>query len=456
MSATPERVETPSGTHRPEPTKLFLSLYVLAYFGGWLGVFGPAILSLYTRLTDLFPPSGTGTTAVTALAIASSVGAVAAALANPFIGRLSDRTTSRWGMRTPWLVISSVIFAVGSLVVAFGPANLAVVTLGWAVSQVGFNGMLAVFTAVLPDQIPESILGRVSAVLGMAQNVASLAAVWIVGLFAAGTITFDDMGVITGGEPSSPMRFIVPVAIAVATSLLLVVVLYPVDRRLDKADVPPYDASEFLGSFVFDPRKNPDFTWAWVSRFMFMLGIAYLLVYQAPYSSSHLKFTGADLDRVVLWGTVVAVLGTVITGYFSGQLSDKLQRRKIFVVGSAMGYAVSLVFLSLAAPDNSGLTMALIGLFIGGLAQGVYFGIDLALVTDVLPDRDKDAAKDLGVFNIASAAPQFIAPFIAPVFLSMNLLGSGANGDNFSALFVVAAAFSAVGALLVLPIKSVR
>ncbi|HRC65783.1 MAG TPA: MFS transporter [Dermatophilaceae bacterium] len=446
----------PLATEQREPTKAFLWIYVLAYFGGWLGILGPAILALYTRLADLFPPAGQGTTAVSALAVVSGVGAVAATLANPFIGRLSDRTTSRFGMRTPWLIISSVIFVLGSLVVAFGPANIAVVTIGWSLSQVGFNGMLAIFTAVLPDQIPERMMGRVSSVLGIAMNVASLAAVWLVGLFAAGTITFDDAGVITGGDPSSPLRFIVPVAVAVATSMILVVALRPIDRHIQRSQVPPYSVGEFFGSFVFNPRKNPDFTWAWVSRFMFMLGIAYLLVYQAPYSSAHLKFEGADLDRVVLWGTVVTVVGTVLTGYVAGQLSDRFKRRKPFVIGSAMGYAVSLVFLSLAAPDNSGLPMALVGLFLGGLAQGVYFGIDLALVTDVLPDREADAAKDLGVFNIASAGPQFIAPFIAPVFLGLNLLGSGANQDNFAALFVFAAIFSAIGALLVLPIKAVR
>nr|MBP8837963.1 MFS transporter [Dermatophilaceae bacterium] len=180
----PNPAAAPLAAEQREPTKAFLWIYVLAYFGGWLGILGPAILALYTRLADLFPPAGQGTTAVSALAVVSGVGAVAATLANPFIGRLSDRTTSRFGMRTPWLIISSVIFVLGSLVVAFGPANIAVVTIGWSLSQVGFNGMLAIFTAVLPDQIPERMMGRVSSVLGIAMNVASLAAVWLVGLFA--------------------------------------------------------------------------------------------------------------------------------------------------------------------------------------------------------------------------------------------------------------------------------
>ena len=64
----------PLATEQREPTKAFLWIYVLAYFGGWLGILGPAILALYTRLADLFPPAGQGTTAVSALAVVSEIG----------------------------------------------------------------------------------------------------------------------------------------------------------------------------------------------------------------------------------------------------------------------------------------------------------------------------------------------------------------------------------------------
>jgi len=36
----------PLATEQREPTKAFLWIYVLAYFGGWLGILGPAILAL--------------------------------------------------------------------------------------------------------------------------------------------------------------------------------------------------------------------------------------------------------------------------------------------------------------------------------------------------------------------------------------------------------------------------
>ena len=43
--------------------------------------------------------------------------------------------------------------------------------------------------------------------------------------------------------------------------------------------------------------------------------------------------------------------------------------------------------------------------------------VDLALVVDVLPDND-NAAKDLGVFNIAGALPFSVAPGIASAVLA--------------------------------------
>lgn len=60
----------------------------------------------------------------------------------------------------------------------------------------------------------------------------------------------------------------------------------------------------------------------------------------------------------------------------------------------------------------------LVGMAIGGLGIGLYMAVDLALVADVLPDKDNNA-KDLGVLNIAGALPTSIAPAIAPVILAI-------------------------------------
>ncbi len=59
----------------------------------------------------------------------------------------------------------------------------------------------------------------------------------------------------------------------------------------------------------------------------------------------------------------------------------------------------------------------LVGMAISGLGFGMYMAVDLALVTDVLPDSE-NAAKDLGVFNMANALPYAFAPAIAPAILA--------------------------------------
>ena len=86
-----------------------------------------------------------------------------------------------------------------------------------------------------------------------------------------------------------------------------------------------------------------------------------------------------------------------------------------------------------------------------GLAYGIYVAVDFVLVVDVLPNPD-NAGKDLGVFNIANALPQSLAPYIAPFFLA---IGSVKN-TNYPALCYMAGICAIIGGLLVIPIKKIK
>jgi MFS family permease len=103
------------------------------------------------------------------------------------------------------------------------------------------------------------------------------------------------------------------------------------------------------------------------------------------------------------------------------------------------------LFVVAVASNFSGF---LVGMAIGGLGFGVYVAVDLALVVDVLRDKH-NAAKDLGVFNIAGALPFSIAPAIAPVILAV---GSGSYG----VLYAVAGLCAVVGSVAILPVRRVR
>ena len=74
--------------------------------------------------------------------------------------------------------------------------------------------------------------------------------------------------------------------------------------------------------------------------------------------------------------------------------------------------------------------------------------VDMALMVDVLPARD-DAAKDLGILNVAANVPQALTPVIVAALL-------GAFHGNYATIFVYSAVATVISSLFVLPIKSVR
>jgi MFS family permease len=359
------------------------------------------------------------------LSLVAGTGALLAIFVNPFFGRMSDRTSSRLGMRRPWMVIGLAGGTLGILVVALAP-NIAVVLVGWCFAQTFFNAVLAAEVAVLPDQVPVDQRGLVSGVLGICMPIASVGATFLVQLFAGNRL----------------MMFLAPCAIGGFFILLFAFVLN--DRQLDKADRPPWSLREFLSAFYVNPRRSPDFAWAFVSRFMFVLAYAFLTTYQVYFLLEEIGSAEDDVPQQIFIGTLAQSAVIVVASLVGGRLSDWTGRRKVFVLTASIIYGMAMFVVAIASDFNG----YVIGMAISGLGFGMYMAVDLALVADVLPDP-KTAAKDLGVFNIAGAMPSAIAPAIAPAILVM---GNGSYG----VLYAVAGVCAIIGAFAILPVKRVR
>jgi len=405
----------------PRVGRVFIWLYTSAYMGTILLFLAPLLVSLALKINSLV---GTEQ-APKSLALVTSVGALLAMFANPFFGRVSDRTSSRLGMRRPWLVIGVLGGSLGILIVAVSP-TIPVVLIGWCIAQLFLNALLAALVGVLPDQVPSAQRGQVAGVLGICLPIASVGGTFLVQLF-------------TGNQLA---MFLAPCAIGGFLVLLFAVTL--TDRRLAPADRPPWSLREFAGAFYVNPRRSPDFAWAFVSRFLFVLAYAFLTTYQAYYLLEKIGSAEAEVPQQIFLGTLVQAALVVTASLIGGRLSDRTGRRKIFVLTASIVYGLAMFVIAIASTFNG----FLVGMAISGLGFGVYMAVDLALATDVLPDRNS-AAKDLGVFNIAAALPSSIAPAIAPAILA---IGNGSYG----VLYAVAGVCAVVGAVAILPVKRVR
>ena len=76
------------------------------------------------------------------------------------------------------------------------------------------------------------------------------------------------------------------------------------DRRLRPTDRPAWSFREFAGTFYVDPRKSPDFGWAFASRFLLILAYAFLVTYQAYYLLQKLGSAEADVPTQIFLGTL--------------------------------------------------------------------------------------------------------------------------------------------------------
>ncbi|WP_340373991.1 MFS transporter [Streptomyces sp. SS7] len=401
--------------------RLVLALAV-AQFGAYLAVLTPVTVTLALRVGQIVPAAGRGA----ALGQVLSVGAMLAMLGNPVFGALSDRTTSRFGRRRPWLVGGMTAGLVGLLVVALG-GSVPVLTAGWAVAQLGINATLAALTSCVPDLIPPRQQARVSGVIGITASLAMLGGSVLAQVFSGSMAT----------------AFLVPGVIGLAAVGCLAVVIE--DRPARAGAFEPYSVREFLRSFWVNPRRHPDFAWNFAGRFLVFTGASCVTSYQVYFLMDRLGYDDTAVTGKVLVGMLAMVVSITAGSLLGGQLSDRSGRRKPYVLGSSLVMAASLALIASAQSFGT----YVVALVVFGFGEGLYLSVDMALAAAVLPDPE-ESAKDMGVLNIGNALPQSLVPVVAPALLAIG------GGGNYGALFLFGAVAAVLGALAVQFVRSVR
>lgn len=431
--STPEPAETPvllqpdQGITQPVSTMKVGAGYQLALFLGQFGLFvalmAPVMVSMQLKASQLSPDNPAAL-----IGAVLPVGALGALFANPLAGALSDRTRTRWGRRRPWMLAGVTLFLVALVWIAYAPDQLQL-TFAWLLAQVAANATLANLTASFADNVPQFQRGKSSSIIALAQNIAILAGTYLSVFFVA----------------NLPVLFIAPGVLAVVLILVYCFVA--------RDDLPTYRLKKFtwinlISSFWTNPIKNPDFGFAWWSRFLIIFATFMFTTYRLLYMQDHLGIEDEkEATAAVAFGVLLYTIVLMVAAAVSGWLSDRFRRRKVFVGGSTALFAVGLVVLAHA--DSVGTFY--VAEVIMGFAYGIYSAVDTALVVDVLPNADRPG-KDLGVINIANALPQSLAPAVALWLLQVG----SPDAQNYTLMLWGAGAAAVLGALAVIPIKRVR
>jgi|GEM_PF-3131216 len=140
------------------------------------------IVVLPTRVEDLVAESSKNT----ALGVLSFVGLVIAVLVQPIAGGASDRKTSRWGRRVPFIAIGGM--ASVPLLIAVGAApNYALLFLLTCILQLFSNAAQGPYQALIRDYVPHAKRGAASGVKWLVEIVPAIGIValvaWLIGRY---------------------------------------------------------------------------------------------------------------------------------------------------------------------------------------------------------------------------------------------------------------------------------
>lgn len=413
------------GARPREPVRAnFIAAYTLAQIAAFVS-FQPLLQVLLPLKAETIDPDGKAIV----LAQVAFYGAIAASIANLLAGAISDRTTSRFGRRRPWMVVGALGASLAYLAIMHAKTPSALIG-GVILFQLAFNLCFSALMAVMPDRVPDTQKGMVAAFLSLGNPIGTAVGAVVVG----------------GLLVTESYRYA-----AISAALLLGLAPFVIrlrDPPLPQSAVPPFNLRAFVSGLWVSPRKHPDFAFAWLGRFLVLVAFSLVQSYMLYFLKDEVDYPHLFPGRRAEEG--LAILATISTVFnvacamLGGVLSDRLRRRKLFAFGAALTVALSLIVFSMS-PDWPVLVAAFV---VYGCGVGCFSAVDIALVTQVLPSQ-RDAGKDLGVINLANTLPQALAPALAVWSL-------GPTHGDFRMFFLVASGLALAGGLAILPIRGVR
>ena len=401
-----------------------LSAYWFALSYMWNSM-GPIILPNLVA-----PPRVNEAIKGSALGLLSSVGLIVAIIVQPVAGYISDRSTSHYGRRRPYLLFGTLFDLIFLLGIALA-SNYWFLFISYFLLQVSSNIAHGPYQGLIPDLVPEERRGTASGAKQFAE---------IVGIIVTSLATATLMA-----------RGQTLLAIAVIMAVLTVTMLITIFGIHEEAlrDSPKRSLPEtILDTFKVDLHKYPAYFWLLLSRLFIVMGMNLVRNYALYFVADvvigpNVPYAERLAQANNLTGSLLAILAVAIaiTALPTGVISDRISKKLLVLISGILG-AIG-AFLMLFAHGRTLLTFAgfaltdiLIFGSIIGLSAGIFLSANWALATDLIPKEE--GGRYLGISNLATAGAGVLAGIGGPI---RDFLG-------YSVLFLSACLCYVVGTLL--------
>jgi MFS family permease len=428
----------------------------------------------------------------TALGLMRTAGLIIAMLVQPAMGLLSDRSTSRFGRRRPFIFVGVLLDLVFLAAVGLS-RSYGLLLIATLLQQFSANISHGALQGLIPDIVPEDQHGRASAV----KSIFELLPIILVGFTIAKLVGAGQLGwaiaatgagllltmlltmVLVKEEPlrakpttslAAPMwrvlGILAGIVVGAAAGLLsgaalgglAALIAWPLAGKpaaqaigvglgglvaMSVAVVVGVWAGA-LGTLGRDARRQDSFVWWVVNRLLFLAAVTSIqgfAPYFLMYAFNVSREAGADMT-----GSLIGVVGifTVITALPSGWLSDRLGPKRLVGLGGLVAALGTLVLLGTIWVHS--LPLIYVAGCIIGLAAGLFMTANWSLGTALVPVAE--AGRYLGISNLAGAGAGMVGAGLGgPMADFLNRYRPGLGYFAIFACYAVLFALSAVSLL---------
>lgn len=361
------------------------------------------------------------------LALFSACGMVVAAISNMLAGYLSDRTRSKFGNRSPWIVVGAIAFML-SMILASTANSIPFLLCCWLLGQVALNFIVAPMVAWI-DFAAEDRKGSASSAyggLGMAlgNNGFTILAAMFLGSFRFGFIVF---GIIT----------------FIGVFLAVLIVKEPSNLNQTKENKLLKSDKTLKNALAIFPKWSigRDYYLALIGKLFQGISNFTITGYLLFILTDFMQSNSSDTQNAIQLINLIMLIFGILMGFIAGPICDKLKVLKLPVGLSTLFLGIGALGLSLC-PNQTGV---LIYAFFAGIGMGIWNSLDNLLNLQVIPDRQQ-VAFFLGIYNLGNTITQALAPIIAACVITL---------FGFSAIFIVSFVFAIVGGTAIFLIRSV-
>jgi len=330
----------------------------------------------------------------------------------PVAGQLSDTCRSKWGKRSPYILVGTLITMVCCVGLWFSSSSRIplLYLIALFVSQVGLNIVYTAQASLVPDTNKEN-MGNASGIIG----------VWQI----SGTFVGMCWLVATHETDYHYSYGLYLILLTVATAVLCLITERPTDTDPEIV----FSWAKLMSSFSIDMDEDWDFFLVFIGRMFFYISTS-CQTFSFYYFRDMLEMEDEGTIRKRL--AIVGILGTGIglcASYPLGKLSDNPNvGRKTLIYFSCISMAIvyvgyCLVPLFFEGQDAMNAVYVLGSLY--GFAVSGYTSVDYALAIDCLPETQKGSSEALGLWGIAGFIGASAGPLVGGLLIQLHKADSG-------------------------------